>query len=81
MYRYNKWLREGILSFVPPDGKFKLFEFQGAPQSRSLPLALKPGLVIEENGGESIYKSCADIRSFLSDTIIQDQSHSRGYCG
>ena len=53
MNRYNKWLREGILSFVPPDGKFKLFEFQGAAsQSRSLPLALKTGLVVEDNGGE-----------------------------
>jgi AP-3 complex subunit mu len=38
---------------VPPDGKFKLFEFQGATsQNRSLPLALKTGLVVEENGGE-----------------------------
>jgi hypothetical protein len=81
MYRYNKWLRDGILSFVPPDGKFKLFEFQGAPQSRSLPLALKPGLVIEENGGESYIESCADIRSLLPDTIVQDQSDSREYRG
>lgn len=53
MNRYNKWLRDGILSFVPPDGKFKLFEFQGTTsQTRTLPLALKTGLVVAENGGE-----------------------------
>ena len=26
--RYNRFEREGILSFVPPDGHFKLFEYK-----------------------------------------------------
>lgn len=66
-----------MLSFVPPDGKFKLFEFQGARpatgQNRLLPLALKAGLIVEENGGEPIETSIVKkltCRPILLDLII-----------
>lgn len=46
-----------MLSFVPPDGHFKLMEYRFAPTSSSMthqvavPLALRPTVKLEDNGG------------------------------
>ena len=59
--RLQRWKRDKTLSFVPPDGRFTLMEYQySPPTSRSLsapsaqvpvPFALKPAVNIEEDGG------------------------------
>ncbi|ORX40010.1 putative adaptor complex subunit medium chain 3 [Kockovaella imperatae] len=49
--RYSKWEKNGVLSFIPPDGRFKLLEFQVPPMRVQLPLQLVPKMSIEENGG------------------------------
>ena len=59
--RLQRWKRDKALSFVPPDGRFTLMEYQYLPPtSRSLsapstqvsvPLALVPTVAIEEDGG------------------------------
>ena len=64
--RLQRWKRDKALSFVPPDGKFTLMEYQYLPPtSRSLsapstqvpvPLTLKPTVAIEEDGGTAIRK-------------------------
>lgn len=54
MARYTKWERDHVLSFIPPDGKFKLLEYQAMVGTRiPLPLSLKAGLSVEDNGGKS----------------------------
>ena len=43
-----------MLSFIPPDGKFKLVEYQAAVGTRmQMPLSLKAGMAVEDNGGGS----------------------------
>ncbi|WWD10014.1 hypothetical protein V865_008147 [Kwoniella europaea PYCC6329] len=54
--RYNKWEKNRILSFIPPDGKFRLLEYQAVPTTtgtvkNQLPLGVKANMVIEPNGG------------------------------
>ncbi len=46
-----------MLSFVPPDGKFKLMEYRYAPVSASslnqvsVPFILRPTVKVDEHGG------------------------------
>ncbi|KAG6375102.1 Mu homology domain-containing protein [Boletus reticuloceps] len=53
----QRWMREKTLSFVPPDGKFVLMEYQYALPHAALagnvpvPLALKPNITVGEFGG------------------------------
>jgi len=57
----RRWKRDKALSFVLPDGRFTLMECQHLPPTSRLlsapppqvpvPLALKPALTIEEDGG------------------------------
>ena len=64
--RLQRWKRDKALSFVPPDGKFTLMEYQYLPPaSKSLsapstqvpvPLTLKPIVTIEEDGGMANHK-------------------------
>ncbi|RXK35486.1 AP-3 complex subunit mu [Tremella mesenterica] len=50
--RYNRWNRDKVLSFIPPDGKFKLLEYQAADLTKGqLPFLLSPSMTLEENGG------------------------------
>ncbi|KAF8845613.1 clathrin adaptor mu subunit [Paxillus ammoniavirescens] len=55
--RLQRWTREKVLSFVPPDGKFVLAEYQyNAPQGAlggnvPVPLSLKPNITVGEFGG------------------------------
>ncbi|KAI0922027.1 hypothetical protein AcW1_004151 [Taiwanofungus camphoratus] len=55
--RLQRWSRDKTLSFVPPDGRFKLMEYRYAPTSASamhqvaVPFTLRPGVEVEENGG------------------------------
>lgn len=58
--RLNKWTRDKILSFVPPDGKFDLMEYRYVPTAStivsarqiSVPFSLSPHITINENGGK-----------------------------
>ncbi|KAH9853898.1 clathrin adaptor mu subunit [Lenzites betulinus] len=55
--RLQRWSRDKVLSFVPPDGKFKLMEYRYAPVSAnslnqvSVPLVLRPTVLVDEHGG------------------------------
>nr|CDS25383.1 AP 3 complex subunit mu 1 [Hymenolepis microstoma] len=49
--RYFRWEKQRIISFVPPDGKFRLFSyFIPAINSISLPLALRHNISLKESG-------------------------------
>ncbi|KIJ70417.1 hypothetical protein HYDPIDRAFT_79040 [Hydnomerulius pinastri MD-312] len=56
--RLQRWTREKTMSFVPPDGKFMLAEYQFGPPQGALvgnvpiPAALKPNITVGEFGGE-----------------------------
>lgn len=50
--RYNRWERDTVLSFIPPDGKFKLLEYE-APGLAQVPLALRARVTTDAAGGES----------------------------
>ncbi len=57
--RYKKWNKDHVLSFIPPDGSFKLLEYQVAKPSENgvarpvgLPLTVKPVIKLEKKGGE-----------------------------
>lgn len=53
----QRWKRDKTLSFIPPDGKFVLGEYQYAsPQSTvvsnlPMPVTLKPNITVGESGG------------------------------
>ncbi|PCH41585.1 mu-adaptin 3 [Wolfiporia cocos MD-104 SS10] len=55
--RLQRWSRDKTLSFVPPDGRFKLMEYRFAPVSASsqnqtaVPLMLRSVINVEEHGG------------------------------
>ncbi|KAG0169220.1 AP-3 complex subunit mu-2 [Apophysomyces sp. BC1015] len=51
--RYRKWESEKVLSFVPPDGQFKLMSYR-APLShhQAMPLQIKPQILPSKNGGK-----------------------------
>lgn len=48
--RYNRWERDSVLSFIPPDGKFKLLEYE-APAAQ-VPLSLKARMTTDATGGK-----------------------------
>ncbi|PKK76286.1 adaptor-related protein complex 3 mu 1 subunit-like protein [Rhizophagus irregularis] len=51
--RYNKFENERVLSFVPPDGPFKLMNYRvNLPHQQSLPIYVKPQIHIGNNGGK-----------------------------
>lgn len=47
--RFQRWEMEKVLSFVPPDGKFKLMDFRVKGQIQ-LPLYIKPTIRYSETG-------------------------------
>ncbi|KAI0334884.1 clathrin adaptor mu subunit [Cubamyces sp. BRFM 1775] len=55
--RLQRWSRDKVLSFVPPDGKFKLMEYRYTPVSASslnqvsVPFILRPTVKVEDHGG------------------------------
>ncbi|KAH9894152.1 clathrin adaptor mu subunit [Cubamyces lactineus] len=55
--RLQRWSRDKVLSFVPPDGKFKLMEYRYAPVSASslnqvsVPFILRPTVKVDDHGG------------------------------
>jgi len=56
--RYKRWMDNGLLSFIPPDGEFKLLDYQvavpkGTARPIGLPLNLKAKMAIEVGGGRS----------------------------
>ncbi|KAG0750595.1 hypothetical protein G6F57_000571 [Rhizopus arrhizus] len=62
--RYRKWDSEKVLSFVPPDGHFKLMSYRASLSPyQSLPLQIKPQITPTKNGGRfdiMIYPRSAD---------------------
>ena len=50
--RHGRWERDHLLSFVPPDGRFRLLDYQASSSKSQLPFHLTPSLTIEESGGE-----------------------------
>ncbi|ORZ25049.1 AP-3 complex subunit MU-1 [Absidia repens] len=51
--RYRKWESEKVLSFVPPDGHFKLMSYRVALSPyQSMPLQVKPQILPTKNGGK-----------------------------
>ncbi|CAG8606208.1 16239_t:CDS:10, partial [Acaulospora morrowiae] len=51
--RYNKFEHERVLSFVPPDGHFKLMSYRvNFPNHHSLPVHIKPQIHMTNNGGK-----------------------------
>lgn len=56
--RLQRWARDKTLSFVPPDGRFKLMEYRYVPASASnmhqvaVPIALRNTIQIQEHGGK-----------------------------
>ncbi|RSH93999.1 hypothetical protein EHS25_006652 [Saitozyma podzolica] len=49
--RYSKWEKDGVLSFIPPDGRFRLLEYQVAGSSQ-VPISLRPRVKVEDYGGK-----------------------------
>jgi len=50
--RYIKWEREKMVSFIPPDGRFRLMSYRSTPNTpSSLPVTIKPTITIGEQGG------------------------------
>ncbi|KAI0733448.1 clathrin adaptor mu subunit [Fomitopsis betulina] len=55
--RLQRFARDKTLSFVPPDGRFKLMEYRYAPTSAStmnqiaVPLSMRAHVSVEEHGG------------------------------
>eukprot|EP01097_Dermamoeba_algensis_P006632 TRINITY_DN4134_c0_g1_i1.p1 TRINITY_DN4134_c0_g1~~TRINITY_DN4134_c0_g1_i1.p1 ORF type:complete len:415 (-),score=71.07 TRINITY_DN4134_c0_g1_i1:253-1497(-) len=49
--RYNRWEKEKVISFVPPDGNFRLMSFR-VNQINQLPLYVKPQIVFGSGGGK-----------------------------
>lgn len=47
-------MKDGVLSFIPPDGKFRLLEYESVSDSARapVPIQLKAGLTIEDYGGK-----------------------------
>ncbi|KAI8379454.1 AP-3 complex subunit MU-1 [Radiomyces spectabilis] len=51
--RYRKWESEKVLSFVPPDGRFKLMSYRAALSPyQAMPLQVKPQFLPSKNGGK-----------------------------
>ncbi|KAI9029055.1 Mu homology domain-containing protein [Phycomyces nitens] len=51
--RYRKWESEKVLSFVPPDGQFKLMSYRAAlSQYNAMPVQVKPQILATKNGGK-----------------------------
>ncbi|CAG8496736.1 5007_t:CDS:10 [Ambispora leptoticha] len=51
--RYNKFENERVLSFVPPDGHFKLMSYRvNLPRNQMLPINVKPQIHIGNTGGK-----------------------------
>jgi len=48
--RYSRYDKEGVVSFVPPDGKFKLLEYR-SKGNIPLPINIVPTVMYQENGG------------------------------
>ncbi|KAG0053065.1 AP-3 complex subunit mu-2 [Gryganskiella cystojenkinii] len=51
--RFNKWETDKVLSFVPPDGHFRLMSYRvNLPSQQNLPIQVKPSINIGANGGK-----------------------------
>eukprot|EP00002_Diphylleia_rotans_P029490 TRINITY_DN6010_c0_g1_i11.p1 TRINITY_DN6010_c0_g1~~TRINITY_DN6010_c0_g1_i11.p1 ORF type:complete len:416 (-),score=98.71 TRINITY_DN6010_c0_g1_i11:297-1544(-) len=62
--RYNRFQAEKVLSFIPPDGQFKLMSFKIARPNANLPVFVKPNLSFSSNSGHvQISVGCKDVGS------------------
>ncbi|KAI9480759.1 MAG: Mu homology domain-containing protein [Benjaminiella poitrasii] len=62
--RYRKWDSEKVLSFVPPDGHFKLMSYRASLSTyQAMPLQIKPQIIASKNGGKfdiTVYPRSSD---------------------
>lgn len=50
--RYSKWDKERVVSFIPPDGPFRLMSYRATPAvTNSLPVTIKPTVTVGHQGG------------------------------
>ncbi|XP_788453.3 AP-3 complex subunit mu-2 [Strongylocentrotus purpuratus] len=50
--RYKRWESERVLSFVPPDGNFRLLSYHiGASNLTAIPVYVKPNIMMRETSG------------------------------
>ncbi|KAJ3329951.1 AP-3 complex subunit mu-2 [Blyttiomyces sp. JEL0837] len=51
--RYFRFVKERVISFIPPDGTFKLMDYcLSLNNSQALPLSVKPFIQLNKNGGK-----------------------------
>ncbi|KAK3829383.1 MAG: Mu homology domain-containing protein [Benniella sp.] len=51
--RFNKWESDKVLSFVPPDGHFRLMSYRvNLPSQQNLPVQVKPSINVGANGAK-----------------------------
>ncbi|KAJ8039183.1 AP-3 complex subunit mu-1 [Holothuria leucospilota] len=51
--RYKRWESERVLSFVPPDGNFRLLSYHiGASNLTAIPVYVRPNITIREGSGK-----------------------------
>lgn len=53
--RYSRWEKEKVLSFVPPDGEFKLMDFRVAGNI-TLPFIIFPQIIYSDSGAKVLVK-------------------------
>ncbi|POV98334.1 hypothetical protein PSHT_14073 [Puccinia striiformis] len=54
--RHQKWESERVISFIPPDGKFRLMSYRSTPSTLPLPVKIQPKITIGEKGGSFEFK-------------------------
>ncbi|PLW10864.1 hypothetical protein PCANC_11595 [Puccinia coronata f. sp. avenae] len=90
--RYNKWEKEKIISFIPPDGRFRLMSYRSTPiHSSSLPVTVRSTISQGDQGGSfKLAVTCLSAISRLTlrwqlgklaTGIIPEQLHCRARDG
>lgn len=49
--RFGRWEQSSLISFVPPDGMFKLMSYRVSGGSSEIPIDVKPQISFSESGG------------------------------
>ncbi|KAL4075691.1 clathrin adaptor mu subunit [Scleroderma citrinum] len=75
--RLQRWKRDKTLSFIPPDGKFVLAEYQYvSPQSTvvsnlPMPVTLKPNIAVGESGGNFVVTFTSRMMKVMENVKIE----------
>ncbi|KLO16382.1 clathrin adaptor, mu subunit [Schizopora paradoxa] len=88
--RLQKWSKDKMLSFVPPDGSFVLMEFRyspvvsgvvSAPRPIPLPFTLTPSITLSENGGVIDLTLTSRLSARVIERIVVELVLGRGVTG